>query len=153
MKKSFENFFLQEELYPLPVDGEKKRYLLEKDHESELILMVWAKGSMTPIHDHAGSGCWTRLLKGDLKEKTYERGSLRLISEESFNHDGITYVDKDEGLHQLMNESGSFAFSLHLYVQPLSHCNVYDESTGLWSIMGNHYDFYEGSENELSRFY
>jgi cysteine dioxygenase len=145
MKTTLENFLLEEDRYPLPGPLEKKRYLLEKDSESELILMIWGQGSQSPIHDHAGSGCWTRLLKGSLKEKMFQKDPLILISESNFDLQTISYVDKDEGFHQLINETHSLVYTLHFYQRPLSHCNVYDEETKAWSVLANHYDVLENA--------
>jgi len=144
MRELFENFVLNESLFPFPLRGEKKRFLIEKNEKWELILMIWGEESQTPIHDHGGSGCWARLLKGRITEKTFLKEPLILLSKADFGLNEITYVDKDEGVHQLINSSKEIAFTLQLYMKPLNYCNVYDEVNKAWAIMGNHYDSFEG---------
>lgn len=144
MKDILENFVLDESLFPLPLIGEKKRFLIEKNEKWELVLMVWGKESQTPIHDHGGSACWARLLKGQLSEKTFLKEPLIFLSETAYSIGQITYVDEDKGVHQLTNSSQEIAFTVHLYMKPLHYCNVYDALNKDWAIMGNHYDSLEG---------
>lgn len=140
MNQMLEKFCLDESLYPVPGPGEKKRYFLSKDETSELILMIWGTEAMSPIHDHAGSECWTFLLKGELVEKVFRKDNLSLLSEETLYFRETRYIDKEEGVHQLMNKTSELVYSLHLYKKPLSHCNTYDLESRSWSILENHYD-------------
>lgn len=140
MIPAFEKFHLEESLYPTPERGEKKRYLLRSDHETDLVLMIWGQGAQTPIHDHAGSECWTTLVKGELLEKSFERSTLKLISETKLEKDCLSMTDKEAGVHQLINESSDFVYSLHLYRLPFSHCNVYLEAEQKWMVLDNQYD-------------
>lgn len=126
--------------YPIPEALEKKRYLLGRNEESELILMIWGKGAKSPIHDHGGSECWTVVVSGELVEKRFSIDTLELLSEEIIGADETSYVEKESGVHQLVNESSQLVYTLHLYKAPLPFCRVYDEETSNWSILDNHFD-------------
>lgn len=140
MTKTFEDFSLNESLYPPPRYGEKKRYLINKDDSSELILMIWGPGSLSPIHDHAGSECWTTILKGQLLERTFSKSPMTFLDEQIIMTGTISHIDKDEGVHQLLNSSHEPAYSLHLYKKPLAHCSVFDPDKEVWSVLENYYD-------------
>lgn len=144
MKEILENFNLDEHLFPLPARSEKKRFLLEKNEDWELVLMIWGPDSKSPIHDHGGSSCWARLLKGHLTEKTFFKQNLLLVFEANLELHKINFVDKDEGVHQLTNSSNEMAYTIHLYSKPLGLCNVYDEFSKVWSQMSNVYDQHQG---------
>ncbi|HEY2744828.1 MAG TPA: cysteine dioxygenase family protein, partial [Polyangia bacterium] len=61
---------------PLPRRG-YARTLLYRCDAFELIVLTWAAGSASPIHDHAGQDCWMVPLAGELALDDYEIGDER----------------------------------------------------------------------------
>ena len=43
---------------------------------------------MSPIHDHAGSSCWVKVLQGQLREVRYEYRSADDQSDKNFDYAG-----------------------------------------------------------------
>jgi predicted metal-dependent enzyme (double-stranded beta helix superfamily) len=103
----------------------------------ELLLLNWARGASSAIHDHGDRHCWMMVLDGVLEVDDYvrldagdlpgyahvePRGSRRLEPGE---------MDLRSGrydLHRVAARSGTAAVSLHLYAGPLRRFFVYDEA-------------------------
>ncbi|KAJ2775829.1 hypothetical protein H4R18_005920 [Coemansia javaensis] len=105
-----------------------------------LLILVWAEGQASPIHDHAGSHCMMKLLAGQLDEQLYawpssgpdgQGESLRLRRTAALKANSVAYMHDKLGLHRIANPSlSSKAVSLHLYSPPYSFCKTFDEQTG-----------------------
>jgi len=54
-------------------DGQKPytRNVVTVNEHYALIAMCWSPGRSSPVHDHAGSGCWLRVISGGLTESLY----------------------------------------------------------------------------------
>lgn len=54
-------------------DGTKPytRNVITVNEHYALIAMCWSPGRASPVHDHAGSGCWLRVVSGELTEALY----------------------------------------------------------------------------------
>lgn len=54
-------------------DGTKPytRNVITVNEHYALIAMCWSPGRASPVHDHAGSGCWLRVVSGELFEALY----------------------------------------------------------------------------------
>lgn len=54
-------------------DGTKPytRNVITVNEHYALIAMCWSPGRASPVHDHAGSGCWLRVVSGELLEALY----------------------------------------------------------------------------------
>ena len=50
--------------YDVPQGGSRAKFTA--------LILCWDKGQMSPIHDHAGSSCWVKVLQGQLREVKYE---------------------------------------------------------------------------------
>jgi len=109
--------------------------LIEMPH-FEVVVMHWAAGSVSPIHDHGDSRCWVLLLEGSLDVENFEReddgsgtvamrptGSLRL------EPDDLDFRFGPRELHRVVNSGAKTAYSLQLYASPISTYNVFDEHT------------------------
>jgi len=125
--------------------GERKRYLLRKDDLSELVLIVWGPQSQTPIHDHGGSLCSMRVLKGEVVEQVLEKNSLSLLSHKLLT-EGMSSQVQTHQVHQLKNESHNLTITLHLYEKPLEGCSRFDEHSRSWISLSSHYDQFEDEE-------
>ena len=110
---------------------ERKRYVLMREPDWEIVLMTWGPQSKTGIHFHNGSRCWTRLVEGSLKERHFNRHA-QMMGEHALVPQQNAYLDDDLGAHQVLNLGSEIAVSLHLYADPITSCHVFDEETGFW---------------------
>ncbi|MDE2481509.1 MAG: cysteine dioxygenase family protein [bacterium] len=123
------------------------RTLLEKRDDYELVAMLWAPASRSPIHDHGDSRCWVVVLEGAIDVDNYERldddertPNLRPTSNERVARGSIDHRLNDRELHRVQNRTDAPAFSLQLYASPLGEYTIADDLTGLWRRMPSHYD-------------
>lgn len=119
---------------------ERKRFLVEKTTDWEIVLMVWGPGASTPIHDHNESKCWTRILEGQLIEKNINRSSLEVTATHTLSPAKGSFIEDELGAHKLSNSQSDYAVSLHFYARPIEFCHVYDEALGIWIINKVNYD-------------
>lgn len=101
----------------------------------ELWLLSWAPGQGTEPHDHGGAcGSFTMLL-GQLAEQYVHPGSAVRSAE---RHAPTTVAFGSERAHQLSNNSGRPAVSVHAYSPPLLPTREYrtlaDYGTGCLSV-------------------
>jgi len=115
----------------------------EGNGKFNLMLLCWAPGNQSSIHDHSDAHCFVKCLAGDLKEtkfhwpeeKRNEDGSLVTSEEEAIGIDDVSYMSDQLGLHRVENVSHSDkAVSLHLYSPPFNSCQVFDELSGSISM-------------------
>jgi cysteine dioxygenase len=98
----------------------------------ELILLCWAPGQITPIHDHGGEECWVKFITGEFKEIIYQEndlGDLAIVKSGISKAGDISYMIDFMGCHTLENLSKKRSMSLHLYAKPIRTCNVYDKGS------------------------
>ncbi len=131
--KKFRSFTLPAGI-PSAEAGERKRILVERTGEWELLLMIWGPRTITPIHDHNDSRCWMRLLAGKLKEEIYSGESPQLLTENHFTDNGSLFIEDERGFHRLRNDNESVSVSLHLYTKPLITSRFFDEEKKAWFI-------------------
>lgn len=110
------------------------RNCIVRTEEYELLLLCWEKGQVTPIHCHGGQECWVYMLQGSIEEHRYEEkdGSteLEVVQTTQLNEGKFSYMNDDMGLHSLRNTHPGQAMSLHLYMNPIDECSIYDPATG-----------------------
>ncbi len=123
------------------------RTLLEKHSHYELVGMLWAPGSKSPIHDHGPSRCWVVLMDGTLEVENYERDDdddaiphLKHVATELLGAGAIDYRLNRKELHRVRNRDDAAAYSLQLYAAPLSDYTIVDDLTGRARRMRAHYD-------------
>lgn len=118
---------------------------LGKDDRFGLMILAWGPGQKSPIHDHDGSHCIMRVLKGNLVETLYNKCGQGMDSDSSFEESehysktretklitGETaYINDKIGWHRVSNASiHETAVSLHLYAPPIEKCKTYCEFEG-----------------------
>ena len=100
--------------------------------------MCWPEGIASPIHDHADSHCFMRILDGKAKETKYfwpakmlnPDGSLMEMSSRNVEAGVTAYMSDDLGLHRIENMSHTNKLcSMHLYSPPFAECNIFDKRT------------------------
>lgn len=125
-----------------------RNLVASKDFTYDLLLLCWQPGQKSAIHDHNSSGCWMRVLKGDLTESRYQVArdgeSLELIKQDVYNSPQVFYINNARGVHCVGNSSSEVGLSLHLYSPPITECQVWTSAdrtpnifkTSLHSIFG-----------------
>ncbi len=118
--------------FPRPLAGERKRFLLSKSEEYEVVLMIWGPGAMTPIHDHGGSRSSVEILEGIISERFFDKTGPRQIGEKILRTGDTSELGDGNVVHQMVNVADTFTYSIHMYADPLSLCNIYDEDASEW---------------------
>lgn len=108
-----------------------------------LMILAWAEGQGSSIHDHSNSHCFMKVLHGSLTEVRYEwpndtlieNNGMNQIDEVQLKKNEIAYMNDSLGLHRVENRSHSdTAVSLHLYCPPYEKCQMFDQRTGHKSV-------------------
>ena len=86
----------------------------------------------SPIHDHSGSNCWVKVLKGELEEVVYQLDedgvTVKNAQSSKYSPDGVTYISDQLGVHRMGNATSSdVAVSLHVYSPPYHECHIFGE--------------------------
>jgi predicted metal-dependent enzyme (double-stranded beta helix superfamily) len=123
------------------------RTLLHKTNAFELIVMRWAPGAQTCIHDHGESRCWALVVEGTLRVENFERldeGSeiarLRLRGVSDFQTGQIDYQATWRDLHRVTNVDSDTSYSLQLYAAPLGEFTIVDQHTNAVRRFAPRYD-------------
>lgn len=100
------------------------RNSIARSQFAELLVITWLPGQASPIHDHAGSNCGIRVLKGRLTETFYQAAETETnvavkVAEDVWGPGMITSAAV-ETIHKVTNaERGERLVSLHIYSPPL----------------------------------
>jgi len=94
-----------------------------------LLVLCWRNGQRSPIHDHFGSNCCLRVLRGTLTETRFEfapNGHIKAVGSRDFPP-GSVVTSADIDLHQVSNlQAGSADLvTLHVYTPPLLRMGTY----------------------------
>jgi cysteine dioxygenase len=94
-----------------------------------LLVLCWKNGQRSPIHDHAGSSCCVRVLRGTLTETRFAfapNGHVKAIDSADYAP-GSTFASADLDLHQVSNlqPGGADLVTLHVYAPPLLRMGTY----------------------------
>jgi cysteine dioxygenase len=106
-------------------------------------VLCWKNGQRSPIHDHHGSACVVRVLRGTLTETLCEfapNGHVKACFSRDFEQGSIV-ASEDTDMHQVSNLQAGDAdlVTLHVYAPPLLAMNTYtlhDRSRGqeIWEV-------------------
>ena len=127
--------------------GSYARRLLLRDSAMgyTAVVMTWAPGQTTPIHDHAGIWCVEGIVQGEINVTRYK---LKRQTGESFLFTvqapilasvGSTgsLIPPDE-YHALANTTDAVAITVHIYGGEMDHCNVYSPRSDGWHERASH---------------
>ncbi len=94
-----------------------------------LLVLCWKNGQRSPIHNHAGSSCGVRVLKGDMTETQFQfaaNGHVKAIVSHEFP-EGSVVGSEDKDIHQVSNLQAGDAplVTLHVYSPPLLQMETY----------------------------
>eukprot|EP00510_Aplanochytrium_minuta_P001614 CAMPEP_0184021730 /NCGR_PEP_ID=MMETSP0954-20121128/10117_1 /TAXON_ID=627963 /ORGANISM="Aplanochytrium sp, Strain PBS07" /LENGTH=889 /DNA_ID=CAMNT_0026303835 /DNA_START=175 /DNA_END=2844 /DNA_ORIENTATION=+ len=118
-------------------DGDRPKFTV--------LLLCWDKGQMSPIHDHAGSSCWVKVLVGRLREVRYrtlndkdttqDHTNVEVIRDLTAGAEEVCYINDTQGIHSMGNASSDqVCVSLHIYAPPYVLCKLFDESSGAVTV-------------------
>ncbi|XP_035222205.1 cysteine dioxygenase type 1-like [Stegodyphus dumicola] len=112
----------------------------EGNGKYNLMLLAWAEGQGSSIHDHANSHCFMKVLDGSLHEIRFawppeteesETREMEQIGENYLKTNDVAYINDTIGLHRMENPSHTAtAASLHLYCPPFQSVLLFDQRTG-----------------------
>jgi cysteine dioxygenase len=105
------------------------RNLVRKGAWYHLLVLCWKNGQRSPIHDHAGSSCGVRVLRGVLTETTFAfapNGHVKAVTSRDLAAGGVT-ASQDDDMHQISNLQAGAAdlVTLHVYSPPLLVMGTY----------------------------
>lgn len=89
----------------------------------EMLVMTWRPGQGSGPHDHAGSLCALRVLRGAASETRFAPAPDGLVEPRSARPilEGEVTVDRSDGVHALVNDpsASELLVTLHVYAPPL----------------------------------
>src|SRR5262249_48604890 len=94
-----------------------------------LLVLCWKNGQRSPIHNHAGSSCGLRVLRGTMTETLFELPPNGHVSP-PFSREipaGSVVGSEDLDIHQVSNlqAGGADLVTLHIYTPPLRRMETY----------------------------
>lgn len=99
-----------------------RRNLVHAGPAFHALVLCWRAGQRSPIHDHRGSNCAVRVLKGVASETQFEMTRDRLVYPTMTRRmpAGSVCATQDCDIHQVSNlQSGLDLVTLHIYSPPL----------------------------------
>jgi len=116
--------------------GAYTRTSVYRDARFEVLLLNWAPGAISAIHDHGGQFCWMTVLEGRLEVEDYVRlDAGEVLGYARIEPRGSRTLERGEidsrggrfDLHRVGASYDAPAVSLHVYAGPLHRFLVYDE--------------------------
>lgn len=105
------------------------RNIVHAGPHHHLLVLCWKNGQRSPIHDHRGSVCGVRVMRGTMTETFFERAPNAHIKA-TMSRDiatGGVVGGADSDIHQISNlQAGSADLvTLHVYSPPLMTMGTY----------------------------
>lgn len=106
-----------------------RRNLMHAGPGYQALILCWRSGQRSPIHDHRGSSCGVRVIKGVATETTFDRtpdGHIYATGSREL-HTGQICGSEDMDIHQVSNlrPAGEDLVTMHVYSPPLLKMGVY----------------------------
>lgn len=108
------------------------RYVRNRVHDGpayQALLLCWRNGQRSPIHNHRGSRCGVKVLRGVATETTFVRAPNGLVLPVRSQDlpPNYTCASADEDIHQVSNlqAGGADLVTLHIYSPPLLRMDVF----------------------------
>jgi cysteine dioxygenase len=110
-------------------DQSYTRNLVRAGQYYNVLVLCWKNGQRSPIHDHKGSSCVVRVLRGTMTETLCAFTHHGLVKACS-SHDsgpGSVAAAEDDDLHQVSNlqDGDADLVTLHIYSPPLKLMGTY----------------------------
>jgi cysteine dioxygenase len=105
------------------------RNLVQGGDWYHLLVLCWRNGQRSPIHDHAGSSCGVRVMRGTMTETRFTfaaNGHVKAMGSTDYRV-GTVIGSQDADLHQVSNlQDGDLDLvTLHVYSPPLFRMGTY----------------------------
>ena len=114
-----------------------RRNLMRAGPAYHALILCWRSGQRSPIHDHRGSSCGVRVLRGTCTETLFGRTDAGHVfpTETRQLPAGHCCGSQDADIHQMSNlqAGGADLVTLHVYSPPLLRMGTYsltDRSVG-----------------------
>jgi cysteine dioxygenase len=127
-----------------------RRNLVRAGPAYHALLLCWRNGQRSPIHDHRGSSCAVKVLRGEAIETLFERtaaGHIYAVRSQTLG-EGSVVGSQDSDIHQISNlqPSGRDLVTLHIYSPPLLAMGQYSlTDTRVERFVDEVWAFSEGS--------
>ncbi len=109
-------------------DAGYQRNLLKAGPGYHALILCWKPGQRSPIHDHRGSSCGVRVLRGVMTETVFDRtpeGWIYPTHTRQLAEGGVC-GSHDADIHQVSNlQPDRELITLHIYTPPLLTMGVY----------------------------
>jgi len=106
-----------------------RRNLLHTGPAYQALVLCWRNGQRSPIHDHRGSSCGVRVLRGVATETqfTLSPNGMILATHSRELAEGSVCASQDADIHQMSNlqAGGADLVTLHVYSPPLLRMGTY----------------------------
>jgi cysteine dioxygenase len=96
------------------------RIVLHRDEAMEVVLICFAAGQTSSVHDHRGSNCVIRVVRGKILETLFEKAgadTLRYALHHYLLPGDVSGLDGEQ-IHQLSNMDNSGSVLLNFYSPP-----------------------------------
>lgn len=127
-----------------------RRNLMRAGPAYHALVLCWKNGQRSPIHDHRGSSCGVKVLRGTATETVFDRtsaGHIYAVKSQKLEQ-GYTCGSQDEDIHQIsaIEDDGGDLVTLHIYSPPLLVMGTYSlTSTKIGSFTDRIHEFCEGA--------
>jgi predicted metal-dependent enzyme (double-stranded beta helix superfamily) len=130
------------------------RRLVKRTGLFDVMVLTWAPGQFTPVHNHAGNCGWVRLVRGQIAEESFRLvpGSAQPDAATAASVNGrvgnigleatgsgviatvgaVATVDRARAIHRLGNPArpgGDVTVTLHVYSLPHDRCLSFDPAS------------------------
>lgn len=114
------------------------RNLMKAGPWYNLVVLCWKNGQRSPIHDHLGTSCAVKVLRGTATETFFDfapNGQIRAQSSRELAP-GSVCGSQDTDVHQVSNLQAGNAdlVTLHVYSPPLYQMGTYSITTPLRGV-------------------
>jgi cysteine dioxygenase len=110
------------------------RNLIKAGSWYNVLILCWRNGQRSPIHDHTGSSCAVRVIRGTATETAFEFApNGQILATGSRQHrPGAVIGSQDADIHQISNLQPGNAdlVTMHIYTPPLMWMGTYSLTDG-----------------------
>lgn len=116
-------------------DATYRRNLMHAGPGYQALILCWRNGQRSPIHDHRGSSCGVRVLRGVMTETVFDRapnGQIYATRSRTLGEGGVC-GSQDSDIHQVSNlqPDGRELVTLHVYSPALLTMGTYSLTDAL----------------------
>ncbi|KFG51606.1 cysteine dioxygenase type i protein, partial [Toxoplasma gondii RUB] len=94
----------------------------------QLLILTWAPGCCSPVHNHPCERCFLMPLTGEMAEARFwvneETNECTEICRSTLKTHKAYWIDDSHGWHAVMNLGDVDSVSLHLYIPEIIRCKI-----------------------------